>query len=114
MTPRRARSTWSGANVTAMDMTWPSADLAAMRSGGSYYRGAAICRRGDVETSYLDPSRERAAIAGNCPTCGANVLSACPNCNLRIRGEMHVPGVVGFSGTKRPSFCDGCGAAYPW
>jgi len=25
-----------------------------------------------------------------------------------------VPGVIGFSPDTRPSFCDGCGSAFPW
>ncbi|WP_378099601.1 DUF2321 domain-containing protein [Cellulomonas sp. T2.31MG-18] len=97
-----------------MDALWPDGDIAAMRNGGSYYEGAAICRRGHVETPYIDPSRERPVIAENCPECGARVLTSCPSCRLRIRGEMFVPGVIGFGDFKRPSFCDGCGAAYPW
>lgn len=85
-----------------------------MQQRGTYRQGAAICRRGHVETYYLNPSRPARAIAENCPTCGARVLTACPHCDLRIRGDLHVPGVIGFSPDTRPSFCDGCGSAFPW
>jgi len=95
-------------------MKWPDQDVAAMQQRGTYRQGAAICRRGHVETYYLNPSRPARAIAENCPTCGARVLTACPHCDLRIRGDLHVPGVIGFSPDTRPSFCDGCGSAFPW
>jgi hypothetical protein len=38
----------------------------------------------------------------------------CPNCDLRIRGDHHIPGVIAVSAESRPSFCDGCGSAFPW
>ena len=87
---------------------------------GSYHLGSAICRRGHVETEYLRPGasgtvrRSGAGVAQNCPKCGATVLTACPNCDLRIRGDYFVPGVIGVSTASRPSFCDGCGSAFPW
>ena len=49
----------------------------------------------------------------NCPKCGATVLTACPTCDLRIRGDYFVPGVIAVS-TAPASFCDGCGSAFPW
>jgi hypothetical protein len=53
-------------------------------------------------------------VAQNCPKCGATVLTACPNCELRIRGDYFLPGVIGVSTASRPSFCDECGSASPW
>jgi hypothetical protein len=87
---------------------------------GSYHLGSAICRRGHVETDYLRPSasgpvrRSGAGVAQNCPKCGATVLTACLNCDLRIRGDYFVPGGIAVSTASRPSFCDGCGSAFPW
>jgi hypothetical protein len=87
---------------------------------GSYHLGSAICRRGHVETDYLRPStsgpvrRSGAGVAQNCLKCGATVLTACLNCDLRIRGDYFVPGVIAVSTASRPSFCDGCGSAFPW
>ena len=86
---------------------------------GSYHLGSAICRRGHVETDYLRPSasgpvrRSGAGVAQNCPKCGATVLTACLNCDLRIRGDYFVPGGIAVSTASRPSFCDGCGSAFP-
>jgi hypothetical protein len=91
---------------------WPDKDLEAYREHSSYYKGAAICRRGHVETVHLVPM-DLKAIPENCPTCGARVLTGCPNCDLRIRGYYHRPMVVSNT-YKRPSFCDGCGIAHPW
>jgi hypothetical protein len=43
-----------------------------------------------------------------------DVLTACPNCDLRIRGDYFLPGVIGVSTASRPSFCDEWGSASPW
>jgi hypothetical protein len=56
---------------------WSEAELRAMRSDGSWYKGSAVCRRGHVETAYIDPRKADRAIPENCPTCGASVLTAC-------------------------------------
>jgi len=93
---------------------WPDKDLASLHRGESYYKGAAVCRRGHVETSFLNPADTNRAIPENCPKCGARVLTACPHCDLRIRGDRFVPGVIGVTSYKPPSFCDDCGSALPW
>ena len=49
-----------------------------------------------------------------CPRCGADVLTRCRQCGLRIRGSYYVPNVIGFRPTPVPAFCDGCGGAHPW
>jgi hypothetical protein len=97
-----------------MDAKWPEAEARAMQAGGSWYKGSAVCRRGHVETAYIDPRNTDRAIAENCSTCGARVLTACPSCGLRIRGDYHVPGVFVAASPGTPSFCDGCGSAFPW
>jgi hypothetical protein len=97
-----------------MDMKWPEADLAALRGGQAFYQGAAICRRGHTETQHINPTGPETDLAENCTTCGARVLTACPVCDLRIRGKRYSPNVVSLVAASRPSFCDGCGVAYPW
>ncbi|MFI7428490.1 DUF2321 domain-containing protein [Micromonospora sp. NPDC049836] len=92
---------------------FPVEDIARSHNGQSYYQAAAVCRRGHIETRYLDPGRPYPADS-KCPTCGALVLVACGSCGLRIRGDYFAPGVIGFDPSPRPSFCDGCGAAHPW
>ncbi len=49
-----------------------------------------------------------------CDKCGEQTITACESCNTNIRGYYHVPGVFGFSGFNTPSYCNNCGAAYPW
>lgn len=95
---------------------WPAQDLRAANAGSgiSFYGGAAICRRGHVEKAYIRPGQDVGGIPERCPTCGANVLVGCPHCRLRIRGDRFVPGVVAVFDYSRPSFCDGCGSAFPW
>jgi hypothetical protein len=98
-----------------MDAKWSEAELRAMQSDGSWYKGSAVCRRGHVETAYIDPQKADRAISENCPACGASVLTACQSCRLRIRGYYYVPGVFpSLASPARPSFCDGCGSAFPW
>ena len=98
---------------------WPAGDLqararAAGTRGEKYYEGAAICRRGHVETEHLKPGQDVSGIPERCLTCGANVLVACPHCQRRIRGDSYAP-LWGADGDyRRPSFCDSCGSAYPW
>jgi hypothetical protein len=81
--------------------------------GDSYYERAAVCTRGHVETAILGARQE--AVASRCETCGAKVLTACPNCEARIRGFYMVPGFIGGGDEyKPPQFCDGCGQPFPW
>jgi hypothetical protein len=93
---------------------WPEKDIASLQRHGEFHEGAAICRRGHVETYFLKPMDLDKEIPENCPTCGARVLTACPGCGLRIRGDYYIPGVAVISNYERPSFCDGCGSAFPW
>jgi hypothetical protein len=74
------------------------------------YMTAAICRRGHVASSDISLT----PFSPRCPECGAKIITACPACNLRIRGYYHVPNVFGGYTYERHDFCDGCGAAFPW
>jgi hypothetical protein len=51
---------------------------------------------------------------GFCPTCGSYVIARCPNCRIRIRGDLHVPGLTVFDEYRPSAFCDGCGEPYAW
>ncbi|GAB3164907.1 hypothetical protein GCM10027059_21740 [Myceligenerans halotolerans] len=104
-----------GLNLT---VRWPKPDLAGKRSGKGYYQGAAVCRRGHVETDCLElepePEAVRSAVVHNCSRCGATILTACRECGQRIRGRWSNPLAVACTSYSLPSFCDGCGAAFPW
>lgn len=78
----------------------------------SYYAQAAVCRRGHVQTR----DTQYGEVTECCPRCGAKVLTTCPACNHRLRGDYVVPGVISASSKKPPlsSFCDSCGSALPW
>jgi hypothetical protein len=96
---------------------WPESDVRAFnsRAGGiPYYKGAVVCRRGHVEAWNVGPGNTMMGFPERCPTCGANVLAGCPHCNWRIRGGYVIPAVPFVDEYIRPSFCDRCGAAYPW
>lgn len=77
------------------------------------YRSAAVCKRGHLISADLTREGE---IGKRCTECGAVVLQGCPECGHRIRGDYHVEGVagVGVPPDDPPSFCDSCGAAFPW
>jgi hypothetical protein len=79
-------------------------------SDASYYQSAAVCRRGHVLTGAIEDHRE---VADRCTECGAPVLTACPDCGHRIRDYFVIPEVT-RAPQDRPSFCDKCGAAFPW
>ncbi|WP_312027173.1 DUF2321 domain-containing protein [Cytobacillus firmus] len=79
----------------------------------SYYDIAQICKNGHLITDSFNESPQRRA--NHCSVCGEQTINCCSSCKASIRGEYNVPGVavIGFS-YDIPSFCHGCGAAYPW
>lgn len=79
-----------------------------------YYHTAQICLNGHVITDTYDRNPE---IRQNfCDKCGEKTITACPKCNLKIRGDYEVEGVcfLGSTMNTAPSFCYNCGAPYPW
>lgn len=75
------------------------------------YMSAAVCRRGHVITDRME---HHGQIGERCTTCGGRILTACPECGYRLRGDYEVEGVMFIGEPSRPSFCDKCGAAFPW
>ena len=51
-----------------------------------------------------------------CPDCGEPTITACPKCNEPIKGTYIADPALIASPIRLPlpSFCDACGAAYPW
>ncbi len=75
---------------------------------------AAVCRRGHVIDSMIEPRMTRSeTLPARCSTCGAKVLTECPNCTTKIRGSSMGPGGVGFV-WEPDAFCHQCGHPYPW
>lgn len=79
-----------------------------------YYDVAQICLNGHVinRTSQRNPEFNKKF----CDQCGAETISACPECNAPLQGEYHVAGVADLSLHWPPadSFCHNCGKPYPW
>lgn len=78
----------------------------------SYYDVAQICLNGHVVNSmvvFLPQSNQK-----HCSECGAETIITCLDCKAPIRGYYHVPGVIGFFGYSKPSYCHNCGKPYPW
>jgi hypothetical protein len=78
----------------------------------SYYDTAQICLNGHVVNTMAASSPE--SNQKHCEKCGAQTLTACQECNIKIRGYYHVPGVIGFFHYDRPAYCYNCGKPYPW
>ncbi|MFD1644659.1 DUF2321 domain-containing protein [Haloarchaeobius litoreus] len=49
-----------------------------------------------------------------CEQCGSETIHQCPECDSIIRGNYQVDGVAGSFDKDVPSYCHGCGEAYPW
>ncbi|WP_075314090.1 MULTISPECIES: DUF2321 domain-containing protein [unclassified Pseudonocardia] len=90
---------------------WPSHELDLGDRTKSWHFAALICRRGHVKNSRVDGPRTD---VGRCSTCGADVLTSCPACGLRLQGRRHTPRVVVATAYEPRPFCDGCGSAMPW
>ena len=71
---------------------------------------AKICTNGHISVETL-PLRTREF----CETCGAEMMSNCPNCGSTIK-EWHYYGIVVGSKPKlnKPMYCKSCGKPYPW
>jgi hypothetical protein len=81
-----------------------------MRVG--YYQ-AAVCRRGHVIDSMMEPAMTRSdPLPVKCDTCGAKVLTECPNCTARIQGNSR--SAAGMFVWEPAAFCHHCGHPYPW
>jgi len=78
----------------------------------SWYDIAQICRNGHVVNSMAQSKTQ--SNKRFCATCGAPTITNCENCQAPIRGYYHVPGLVTFSPFSPPTYCDECGAAFPW
>jgi hypothetical protein len=79
----------------------------------SWYDVAQVCTNGHVVNASAQKYPQHNEKF--CSKCGAPTLLACERCQASIRGEYHVPGVVGFSGMKvAPAYCHECGGPYSW
>lgn len=78
----------------------------------SYYDTAQICLNGHVinnmATTYPLSNQKY------CTECGAQTITACPDCVSPIRGGYFVPGFIGLDHYIKPSYCHNCGKPYPW
>ncbi|MXP62783.1 DUF2321 domain-containing protein [Roseomonas sp. M0104] len=49
-----------------------------------------------------------------CDQCGAETITACPECRTPIPGYYYASGVLSVSRVPVPNNCTQCGVAYPW
>jgi hypothetical protein len=97
----------------ALEAIWKQSKVRRHDHSG-LYATAAVCLRGHVATA--DVETHRAAVSKFCSTCGAEIITACPNCSGPIRGHYIPPGITSVGGVFKglASFCHECGKPYPW
>jgi hypothetical protein len=74
---------------------------------------AAVCKRGHVISINSMPWHR----GRFCDECGATIIRSCEACDEYIPGVPAEPNPFGeleTEGWERPSFCGGCGTAFPW
>ncbi len=78
-----------------------------------FYHVAQICKNGHLVNSKFDTSPNLSQ--QYCPICGAQTITACPECGSPLHGEYEVDGIVaiGFQ-TNVDAYCYSCGKPYPW
>ena len=76
------------------------------------YDVAQICVNGHVVNECAQSLSE--FNAPHCAKCGAETITACPECKTEIRGAYHSPGVFSATVMLAPPYCWKCGKAYPW
>lgn len=74
------------------------------------YDVAQICLNGHVTNSSTIGTPEHNEKF--CRKCGAETITACPDCDCSIRGYLWGAGIGG--GYDPPSFCTNCGNPFPW
>lgn len=76
------------------------------------YRVAQVCPNGHSPTSSADEYHElREAF---CSKCGEATFTACPSCNVPVRGHYYVAGFLSTRPYEPPAYCHSCGKPFPW
>ena len=77
-----------------------------------YHDAQQVCMKGHQMTDnyYGHPEFRRPF----CSRCGAETIHQCPKCRSDIKGDYHVEGVIDWSPTPVPEFCENCGSPFPW
>lgn len=73
---------------------------------------AQICLNGHVITEMANGHPEYRK--DFCTECGEETTTTCQHCNISIKGNHHIPGVISFSAYQKPKYCEKCGQPYPW
>ena len=72
------------------------------------YHLGVICKNGHCISSYGDQALDK-----HCETCGAEIITRCPECGTPIRGTPNVDESWLYQ-YNTPSFCWNCGNPFPW
>jgi hypothetical protein len=75
---------------------------------------AELCLNGHVITGDIEEEPEKRSEF--CKECGAKTIRNCPECGARLRGDHVVREAYHDRITRMttPSYCHGCGTAFPW
>lgn len=74
---------------------------------------AQICLNGDIISGDIE--NETQPLSKYCHHCGAETITACPDCNAPIQGSRSWEGTLLFAPMSgAPNYCPECGKPYPW
>jgi hypothetical protein len=76
------------------------------------YEAAQICLNGHLinQMAQTNPDFNQ----DFCTKCGSATIWKCQQCDSKIRGFHHTPGVLAIYTIDVPGFCYSCGKPYPW
>jgi hypothetical protein len=78
----------------------------------SWWDIAQICLNGHTVNQQVVAERDHNQAF--CERCRKATVMAYRHCRTAIRGAYHVPGTYVIDAVALPSYCLGCGRAYPW
>ena len=81
-------------------------------SDDDWYDQMQVCLKGHQITAFA--MRQPNSRRNFCSSCGSQTIDACEDCGKQIRGYRHLEGVFSFAEDVVPTYCDHCGAAFPW
>jgi len=78
------------------------------------FRTALICKNGHLITDSVED--EPFARQNYCSICGAEIISACPECGATFIGAKHYQQAdfTDLGSSRVPAYCRQCGKPHPW
>lgn len=89
-------------------MSWPG-----WWHDGDWYDVLQVCHHGHIITARAESAKVNQRLS--CNECGQPAIMTCPSCTKPITGALwHGSSKQWLCPAKPPSYCDSCGAPFPW